>query len=76
MTPRQTEIYLVIEEFWKKFGFGPSIDDVMRITGDRSRANVHRMMKRLCENGVCRRVPGRARSIRPVNIRPKDLHHD
>lgn len=73
MTPRQNEIYLVIEEWWKKFGFGPTVDDVMRITGDRSRANVHRMMKRLCEMGACKRVPGRARSIRPSGIRYRDL---
>lgn len=68
MTPRQKDIFLVIDEFWKRFGFGPSIDDVMRLTGDKSRSNVHRLMKRLCDIGVCKRVPNRDRSIRPVYI--------
>jgi SOS-response transcriptional repressor LexA len=73
MTERQREIYLVIEEWWKKFGFGPSIDDIMTITGDKSRANVHRMIKRLCESGACKRVPNRDRSVRPSWIRFRDL---
>jgi len=73
MTERQREIYFVIEEWWKKFGFGPSIDDIMTITGDKSRANVHRMIKRLCESGACKRVPNRDRSVRPSWIRFRDL---
>jgi SOS-response transcriptional repressor LexA len=73
VTERQSQIFKVIDEFWKKYGYAPSIDNIMFITGDRSRANVHRMMKRLCELGVCRRTPNKARSIRPVNLRVRDL---
>lgn len=73
MTERQMEIYLVIEEFWKKFGFGPSIDDIMRLTGDKSRSNVHRMIKRLCESGACKRIPNRDRSVRPSWIKFRNL---
>ena len=73
MTERQKEIYMVIEEWWKKFGFGPSIDDIMFITGDKSRANVHRMIKRLCESGACKRVPNRDRSVRPSWIKFKNI---
>jgi SOS-response transcriptional repressor LexA len=73
VTERQAEIFRVIDEWWKKFGYAPSIDNIMFITGDKSRANVHRMMKRLCDLGVCRRIPNKARSIRPVNLRVRDL---
>lgn len=73
MTERQSQIFKVIDEFWKKYGYAPSIDNIMFITGDRSRANVHRMMKRLCDLGVCKRIPNKARSIRPVNLRVRDL---
>lgn len=68
MTPKQKIIFLCIDEFWKKFGYGPSIDDVMRITGDRGRGNVNRVMKKLCVLGVCKMVPNTARSIRPVYV--------
>lgn len=73
MTERQMEIYLVIEEWWKKFGFGPSIDDIMTITGDKSRANVHRMINRLCESGACKKEKNRDRSVRPSWIKFRNL---
>ena len=73
MTSRQRDIFLVIDEWWKKFGFGPSIDDIMFITGDKSRGNVHRMMKKLCEIGVCRMTKGTARSIRPSYLRVRHI---
>jgi SOS-response transcriptional repressor LexA len=73
MTPRQKEIFIVIDEWWKKFGFGPSIDDIMYMTGDKGRGNVHRIVKRLCELGACKRMPDRARSIRPIYIKFRNL---
>lgn len=73
MTPAQKETLLVIDEFWKKFGFGPTIDDVMYITGEKGRGNVARKMKILIDLGLCKGVKGRARSIRPRHIRIKDL---
>lgn len=68
MTPKQKMIFLCVDEYWKRFGYGPSIDDVMRLTGDRGRGNVNRVMKKLCVLGVCKMVPYTARSIRPVYI--------
>ena len=44
MTPAQKEILLVVAEWWKMYGYGPSIDDVMRMTGEKSRGNVNRKM--------------------------------
>ena len=73
MTPAQKEIFLVIDEWWKKFGYGPTIDDVMRITGQKSRGNVCRKMKRLVKLGICRATPRTARSIRPAGLRVRDI---
>lgn len=73
MTPAQKEIYVVIDEWWKKFGFGPSIDDVMRLTGEKGRGNVSRKMRALVKLGVCKGVPRRARSIRPSYLRVKEI---
>jgi SOS-response transcriptional repressor LexA len=73
MSPAQKETLLVIDEFWKKFGFGPTIDDIMYITGEKGRGNVARKMKILIELGLCKGVKGRARSIRPRHIRVKDI---
>ena len=73
MTPAQKEIFLIIDEYWKTFGFGPTIDDVMRITGEKGRGNVSRKMNALVKLGVCKGVPRRARSIRPSYMRVRDI---
>ena len=73
MTPAQKEIFVVIEEWWKRFGFGPSIDDIMRLTGDKGRGNVNRKMRALVELGYCKGTPRRPRSIRPAYLRVRDL---
>lgn len=73
MTPAQKEIFLVIDEWWRNFGYGPSIDDIMRVTGEKSRNNTRRKMWKLVELGLCKAVKGRARSIRPSYIRVRDI---
>lgn len=73
MTPAQKEIFLVIDEFWKKFGFAPSINDVMYITGEKGRGNVSRKMWRLVELGLCKGIKGRYRTIRPTYIRARHI---
>lgn len=73
MTPAQKEIFLVIDEYWKNFGHGPTIEDVMRITGERGRGNVARKMWALVDLGVCKGVRNRARSIRPTHIRVREI---
>lgn len=73
MTPAQKEIFLIVDEFWKLYGYGPSIDDVMRITGERGRGNVSRKMKALISLGICKGVKGMHRSIRPSYIKVKDI---
>jgi SOS-response transcriptional repressor LexA len=73
MTPAQKEIFVIIDEWWKKFGFGPSIDDIMSITGEKSRGNTARKIKLLVELGMCKKVPHKARSVRPSYLRVRDI---
>jgi SOS-response transcriptional repressor LexA len=73
VTSAQREIFLVIDEYWKRNGFGPSVDDVMYLTGEKSRGNVYRKMNRLVELGLCKKVNGMARSIRPSGMRVRDI---
>ena len=73
MTEKQRTVFLVIDEYWKKFGYGPSIDDIMFHTGDRGRGNVHRVVKKLCELKICKRAKNSARSVRPSYISLRNL---
>lgn len=73
MTPAQKEVFIVIDEYWKTFGFGPTIDDVMRVTGAKGRGNVARKMWALVDLGVCKGVRTKARSIRPSYVKLRNL---
>ena len=73
MSPAQKETFLIIDEYWQTFGFGPTIDDIMKMTGEKGRGNVARKMRTLIEIGVCKGIAGRARSIRPAHIKLRNL---
>jgi SOS-response transcriptional repressor LexA len=73
MSPAQKETFLIIDEYWQNFGFGPTIDDIMKMTGEKGRGNVARKMRTLIEIGVCKGIAGRARSIRPAHIKLRNL---
>jgi len=68
MTPRQKEVFLVIDEWWKKFGYSPSIDEVMYVLGTKGRGNIHRIINRLVRLGALRKLDGKQRTVRPVGI--------
>jgi SOS-response transcriptional repressor LexA len=76
MTERQAIVYEMIDEWWKKFGYAPSIDDVMNQTNFKGRGHTHRIMKQLCDLGLCKRLPNRARSIRPTYMRVHKLERE
>ena len=73
MTEKQRTIYLIIEAYWDNFGYGPTVDDVMRQTGDKGRGNVHRVVKKLCDLGICKRVSKSARSVRPSYLSMRNI---
>lgn len=72
MTAAQREVYLVIDEWWKKFGFGPSVDDVMFVLKVKGRGNTARKMRKLVELGYCK-GGGKARSIRPAYLKTREI---
>jgi SOS-response transcriptional repressor LexA len=75
MTDAQREILLIIDEWWKNHGHGPSIDDIMLISGERGRGNVHRKIKALVDLGFLVKVRGRARSVRPKGMRVNKIEN-
>ena len=73
MTPAQKEVFLVIDEWWRRYGFGPSIRDICRIRGKGGMGNTHEIVKRLVKLGVVKKVSRGQRSVRPVWINFKTL---
>jgi hypothetical protein len=68
MTPVQKEVFLVIDEWWRRYGFGPSIRDICRIRGKGGMGNTSEIIERLVKLGVVKRLKGSGRSVRPVYI--------
>lgn len=73
MTAAQKEVFLIVDEWWKKYGFGPSIRDICEIRGKGGMGNTHEILGRLVKLGVVKRVKGSGRSVRPVYINFRTL---
>lgn len=73
MTPMQTEVFIVIDEFWKKYGYGPSLRNIAVARGKMGLGNTKEIVDRLVKLGVVKRMDGMARSVRPVYINFREL---
>ena len=73
MTPRQKEVFLVIDEWWKKYGYSPSIDEVMYVLGTKGRGNIHRIINNLVALGVLKKLPKKQRTVRPKGINFRNI---
>jgi len=74
MTPAQRATYVVICEWWKQFGYGPTISDVMAVLGEKGRENVVRKIAVLVRKGFCVKLEGGThRSIMPKGYVPKEV---
>ena len=61
MTPAQREVFLIVDEWWKEFGYSPSLRDIAYQRGKSSLPNTMKIVKRLCELGVLKKQAGRGR---------------
>ena len=72
MTPAQREVFLVVDEWWKKFGFSPTLRQIADMRGKTGVGNTKEIVDRLVKLGVLKRLEGK-RSIRPVYINFRNL---
>lgn len=73
MTAAQKEVFLIIDEWWKQKGFGPSIRDICEIRGKGGMGNTSEIIGRLVKLGVVKRVKNGVRSVRPVYVNFRTL---
>ena len=73
MTKVQREVFLIVDEWWKEFGYSPSLRDIAYQRGKSSLANTMKIVNRLCELGILKKQEGRGRTIRPVYINFRTL---
>ena len=73
MTKVQREVFLIVDEWWKEFGYSPSLRDIAYQRGKSSLANTMKIVNRLCDIGVLKKQEGRGRTIMPVYINFRTL---
>jgi len=73
MSPAQKEVFLVIDEWWKRYGYSPSIRDIAYVRGKMGLGNTKKIVDRLVLLGVIKKVDGLGRTIRPVYINFRNL---
>jgi len=73
MTKVQREVFLIEDEWWKEFGYSPSLRDIAYQRGKTSLANTMKIVDRLVDIGVLKKQGGKGRTIRPVYINFRTL---
>ena len=74
VTPAQNEVFLVIDEWWKKYGYAPSYRDIAYVRGKMGLANTKRIVDRLVDLGAVKRIEGKFRTVRPVYINFRNIN--
>ncbi len=64
MTPRQREVYVFVRQYWKMYGYAPSLQDIAMGLGLNSKGNVHRLVKVLLDKGALVREENKKRTLR------------
>ena len=73
MSPAQREVFIVIDEWWKKFGYSPSYRDIAYARGKMGMGNTKEIIDRLVDLGVLKRLRNKGRTVRPVYINFRNL---
>ena len=73
MTPAQRQVFLIVDEWWKRYGYSPSIRDIAYQRGRSGLGNTLEIVDRLVAKGVLKKLRKSGRSIRPVYINFKNL---
>ena len=72
MSPVQKEVFIIVDEWWKRYGFSPTLRQIADIRGKTGVGNTKDIVDRLVKLGVLMRIE-RKRSIRPVYINFRNL---
>lgn len=73
MSPAQREVFLIVDEWWKKYGFSPSLRDISNQRGKMGLGNTMRLVDKLVQLGVLKKIDNCGRTVRPVYIKFRNL---
>ena len=73
VSPVQREVFLLVDEYWKRYGCSPSLREIAYLRGKSGLGNTKAIVDRLVKLGVLKKLAGKGRSIRPVYIQFRSL---
>ena len=73
MTSAQSEVFLAVDEFWKRYGYAPSLGDIAFMRGKVSKGNTKRLVDSLVALGVLKYLANKKRSVRPVYLNFRNI---
>ena len=73
MSPAQKEVFMVIDGWWRKYGFSPTLRDIAYVRGKMGIGSTKKIVDRLVELGVVKKMDGVGRTIRPAWVNYKNL---
>ena len=73
MSPTQKEVFIVIDEWWKRYGFSPSLRDIAYVRGKPGIGSTKNIVDRLVKLGVIKKMDKTGRTIRPAWVNYRNL---
>jgi hypothetical protein len=73
MSPAQKEVFMVIDAWWQKYGFSPTLRDIAYVRGKMGMGSTKKIVDRLVQLGVIKKIDGVGRTIRPAWVNYKNL---
>jgi SOS-response transcriptional repressor LexA len=73
VSPAQREVFLVVDEWWKRHGYSPTIRDIAYVRGKMGLGSTQKIVERLVKLGALKKMDGTGRTIRPVYVQFRNL---
>lgn len=73
MSPVQRDMFILIDEYWKKFQYSPTLRELAYLRGKMGIGNTKRIVDQLVRIGAVKKVGKRGRTIRPIYINFRNL---
>jgi len=68
VTKRQKQCLDFIMNFWGRYGYGPSYQEISDGLGMKNKSGAFRIVDLLCERGLLKKHTGRTRSVYPRDM--------
>ena len=68
MTKRQKQCLDFIMNFWERYGYGPSYQEISDGLGMKNKSGAFRIVDLLCERGLLKKHTGRTRAFYPRDM--------